>query len=100
MPAFTRALMAKPRLMLQDEPTMGLSRLMVSLIADILEAPINQTRVSALLAEKIRPLLFVWRKKDTYWNTGVSFSGANKEIRDNKHVKQAYLEGWRHTFIT
>jgi branched-chain amino acid transport system ATP-binding protein len=91
MLAIARGLMAKPKLMLLDEPTMGLDPLMVKIVADIIKV-INQNGVTILLVEQNARVALRLAEKGYVLETGsIVLGGASKDIKDNEHIKQAYL---------
>jgi branched-chain amino acid transport system ATP-binding protein len=91
MLAIGRGLMAKPRLLLMDEPSLGLSPLMVAEVAHIIEA-INETRVSVLLVEQNVFLAMKVARRGYLLEVGqVVLGGDIEEFRDNDMVKRGYL---------
>jgi len=67
--------------------------LVVGLVADIIKE-INQNGVSVLLVEQNARVALRLAEKGYVLETGsIVMGGASKEIRDNEHVKQAYLGG-------
>lgn len=93
MLALGRALMARPKLMLLDEPTMGLSPLVSNLVADIIET-INQRGVSVLLVEQNARMALQLAERGYVLETGkIVIEGLSSDLRDNEHIKKAYLGG-------
>ncbi len=93
MLAIGRALMAQPKLMLLDEPTMGLSPMMVGLVTGMIR-DINRDGVAVLLVEQNARVALRLAEKGYVLETGsIALEGKSKELRDNEYVKQAYLGG-------
>ncbi len=91
MLAIGRGLMAKPRLLLMDEPSLGLSPLMVAEVAHIIEA-INEARVSVLLVEQNVFLAMKVARRGYLLEVGqVVLEGDIEEFRDNDMVRRGYL---------
>ncbi len=92
MLAIGRALMAKPRLVLLDEPSMGLAPLIVSEIFDII-AELNRTDgVSILLAEQnARVALRYAHTAYVLENGRVVTGGSASELRERDDIKEFYL---------
>ena len=93
MLAIGRALMARPRLLLMDEPTIGLSPIMVHEIAKIIR-DINQEGVSIILVEQNTRLALGLTQRGYVLETGsIVLQGDSQELAHSEYVKKAYLGG-------
>lgn len=91
MLAMGRALMSKPKIILMDEPSMGLSPLLVNEIFDIIKE-INKSGTTVLLVEQNAKKALSVANKAYVLETGtISLSGDAKELMNNEAVKKAYL---------
>ncbi|KSU80971.1 MULTISPECIES: ABC transporter ATP-binding protein [Fictibacillus] len=93
MLAMGRALMAKPRLLLLDEPSMGLAPLLVKTIFRIIEE-INKAGTTILLVEQNANLALSIANRAYVVETGrIVLSGDAAELTSSEQVKMAYLGG-------
>ena len=93
MLAMGRALMAAPRLLLMDEPSIGLSPLMVQEIATII-GEIHRKGVPVVLVEQNASLALHLASYGYVLETGrIALSGPTDVLRENEHVRRAYLGG-------
>jgi len=91
MLATARGLMSKPTLMLLDEPSMGLSPILVAEIFRII-VEINKLGTSILLVEQNAQMALSIAHRAYVLETGrIVLSGVAKDIADNPQVKTAYL---------
>ncbi len=91
MLAIGRALMAQPKLLLLDEPSMGLAPLVVEEIAKAIQA-INEAGTTVLLVEQKAPMAFRLSKHIYIMETGnIVLSGTSDELKANERVKRIYL---------
>ena len=91
MLAMGRALMSHPRLIVLDEPSMGLSPLYVNQIFDIIQE-INKDGVTVLLVEQnAKKALSISNKAYVLETGNIVLSGNAKELMNNERVKKAYL---------
>jgi branched-chain amino acid transport system ATP-binding protein len=91
MLAIGRALMSGPKLLLLDEPSMGLAPIMVQEIARIVLA-IAERGVPVVLVEQNAEMALRLAHHAYVLETGkVALSGAAAELHDNAHVRRAYL---------
>jgi branched-chain amino acid transport system ATP-binding protein len=94
MLAIGRALMARPRLILMDEPSMGLSPLLVKEVFGIIRDINRDLGVTILLVEQnARAALSVASYGYIMEQGKVVLDGAADELRDNEDVKEFYLGG-------
>jgi branched-chain amino acid transport system ATP-binding protein len=93
MLAMGRALMAKPKIMLLDEPSMGLSPLLVREIFDIIR-DINSQGVTILLVEQNAKMALGIADRAYVIETGkIVMSGTGAELLNSEDIKKAYLGG-------
>ena len=91
MLAMGRALMSRPRLLLLDEPSMGLSPLLVTEIFDIIKE-INEAGTTVLLVEQNAKKALEIADRAYALETGrITLSGKASELMNNEAVKKAYL---------
>ena len=91
MLAVGRALMARPKLIMMDEPSLGLAPLVVRDIFEIIRQ-INRQGVSILLIEQNANMALKVADSAYVMETGcITLSGAGKDLLNNETVKKAYL---------
>jgi branched-chain amino acid transport system ATP-binding protein len=93
MLAIARALMAKPKLLLMDEPSMGLSPLLVEEVGNIIGS-INKSRISIMLVEQNARMALELASKAYILEVGdITLQGDAQELANNERVKKVYLGG-------
>lgn len=91
MVSIGRALMSRPKLLMLDEPSLGLAPIIIQEIAKIL-IEINKQGVSIILVEQNAELALELARHAYVLETGyVSLDGEASTLMDNDHVRQAYL---------
>jgi branched-chain amino acid transport system ATP-binding protein len=91
MLAIGRALMARPRLLLLDEPSMGLAPVLVEQIFETVLA-INRQGVTILLVEQNAAMALSIAERGYVLETGrLPLEGGARELADNPEVRRAYL---------
>jgi branched-chain amino acid transport system ATP-binding protein len=91
MLAIGRAMMARPRVLLLDEPSLGLSPILVQQIFAIIQE-INSSGTTILLVEQNALQALIVANRGYVLQTGqVALSGASAELRETEMVRKAYL---------
>ena len=92
MCAIGRGLMAKPKIMLLDEPSMGLAPLLVEEIFNIIHRLNKEEHVGMLLAEQNAAMALKYAEYAYVMENGrVVLDGAAEKLKDNADVKEFYL---------
>ena len=93
MLAVGRALMSRGRLLLLDEPSMGLAPMLVREIFKVIQR-LNQQGVTILLVEQNAHLALEVAHRAYILETGeISLSGSSEELQHHPQVVEAYLGG-------
>jgi branched-chain amino acid transport system ATP-binding protein len=94
MVAIGRALMARPKLLLLDEPSLGLAPMLVREIARAIETINREDRVSVILVEQNSRMALRISSHAYVLETGrVALAGPSAELVNDDHVRRLYLGG-------
>ena len=97
MLAIARALMAQPRLLLLDEPSLGLAPLVVRQIFDAIKTLNAEDGLTVFLVEQnAYHALKLAHRGYVMVNGFITMSGTGHELLERPEIKSAYLEGGRH----
>ena len=91
MLAIARGLMSRPKLLILDEPSLGLAPIMVNTVFEIVKT-LNSQGVTVLLVEQNIHHALEASNRGYVLETGrITLEGTSSELLDNNHVKEAYL---------
>ena len=94
MLAIGRALMAKPKIILMDEPSMGLSPLLVKEVFEIIKKLNHELGITILLVEQNAKLALSLSTRSYIMENGkIVMEGPSNDLLNNEDVKEFYLGG-------
>ncbi|WP_203648405.1 ABC transporter ATP-binding protein [Secundilactobacillus yichangensis] len=93
MLAMGRALMSKPKLLLLDEPSMGLAPIFINEIFDIVKAIKEQGTTVLLIEQNAKKALSIADRGYVLASGKIKMTGTGQELLANKDVQKAYLGG-------
>ena len=91
MLAMGRALMSKPKIILMDEPSMGLSPILVNEIFDIIQAGSKSGTTVLLVEQNAKKALSIADRAYVLETGNITLEGNAKDLLENDSVKKAYL---------
>ncbi len=97
MLAIARALMSRPRLLMLDEPSLGLAPLIVKQIFEVVKELNRSEGLTVFLVEQNAYHALKLAHRDYVMVNGeITMTGAGRELLEREEVRAAYLEGGRH----
>jgi branched-chain amino acid transport system ATP-binding protein len=98
MLAIARALMSRPRLLLLDEPSLGLAPLIVKQIFDVIRTINQEQKITVFLVEQNAHHALRLAHRGYVMQTGhITLTGTGQELLADEHVRAAYLEAGANT---
>lgn len=91
MVAIARGLMANPALLMFDEPSLGLSPLLVSQVFEVIDKIVSMGTTVLLVEQNIVHTLKIAHRGYVLENGEITMTGTGAELLDNPHIKKAYL---------
>ncbi len=91
MLAIGRALMAKPRVLLLDEPTEGLAPLYVGLLFQVIQSLRNQGHTILIVEQSVHHVLRIADRAYVLGNGRIAMQGAGRDLLEDERLKVAYL---------
>jgi branched-chain amino acid transport system ATP-binding protein len=91
MVAIGRALMSKPKLLMFDEPSLGLSPLLVQNLFNLIKKISNQGITIMLVEQNVKQTLQIVDRCYVLENGSISIEGTGQELLNNDHIKKAFL---------
>ncbi len=91
MVAIGRGLMSLPKLLMFDEPSLGLAPIIVSEIFRIVEMVNKQGMTVLLVEQNVKHTLAICHRAYVLENGKITLCGTGKELLNNEHVQRAYL---------
>lgn len=91
MVAIARGLMSNPALLMFDEPSLGLSPLLVSQVFDVIDQIVSMGTTVLIVEQNIVHTLKIAHRGYVLENGEITLTGTGAELLENPHVKKAYL---------
>ena len=91
MLATGRGLMARPKLLMLDEPSLGLAPLLVKAVFDVIEELNKQGTTILLVEQNIQQTLNIASRAYVLENGTVAIEGTGEELLNSPKLKEAYL---------
>ena len=91
MLAIGRALMENPRILMLDEPSLGLSPLLVSTVFELIQTIAKAGTTVLLVEQNVKQALKISSRAYVLENGVVAMNGPSSELIDNPYVKKAFL---------
>ena len=91
MVAIARGLMANPAMLMFDEPSLGLSPLLVSQVFDVIDRIVSMGTTVLIVEQNIVHTLKIAHRGYVLENGEITLTGTGAELLENPHVKKAYL---------
>lgn len=91
MVAIARGLMANPALLMFDEPSLGLSPLLMAQVFDVIDQIVELGRTVLIVEQNIVHTLKIADRGYVLENGEITLSGTGQELLENPHIRKAYL---------